>query len=179
MAPAFGGVIAGSAGKKGHCPLWRGRAPLLGLKVLRFVHSNTPIPCLKAYRFLIWVLTLTPEIAKAVFVLRGNCVVLTIKPRDWISAIFLWLGAGRGPSLSYWGSIPSFTAFLEVDSWLAKPASFLSFYKSSKDQQPKSARSTFLVTNTDHIFIFNEFWLIKDASSSIFMIPVHCWWKSQ
>lgn len=168
-----------SAGMKDHRPLWRGRALLLGLKVLRFVHSNTPMASLKAYRFLIWVLTLTPETVKAVFVLCGSCVVLTIKPWDWISAIFLRLWAGRRPCLSCRRSIPSFTAFLEVDSWLTKPASFLSFYKTSKDQRPKSASSTFLVTNTDHTFIFNVFWLIKDASSSIFMILIHCWWKSQ
>lgn len=73
------------------------------LKVLRFVHSDIPIPCRRVSCFLIRALTLTSEAVKTVFVLLDNCAALTIKLGDCMSAVFLglWKG-GEGTSMLLW-----------------------------------------------------------------------------
>lgn len=81
-------MSAVSAGKR-NALFWEGEdAAFLGVqrnvqfKVLRFVHSDIPIPCLRVYCFLIRALTLTSEAVKTVFVLLDNCAALTIKLGD-------------------------------------------------------------------------------------------------
>lgn len=67
-------VFAVPPGKEDCSPSWGwvGGHCFLGcltesvFKVLRFVHPNIPIPCLKVSCFLIWALTLPPERVKAV-----------------------------------------------------------------------------------------------------------------